>query len=31
LDYYQGILQHLKRWERPVPQIKKSTDAPETI
>ena len=21
IDYYQGILQHLKRWEKPVPQI----------
>ena len=21
IDYYQGILQHLKRWEKPAPQI----------
>ncbi len=26
LAYYQGIMQHLKKWEKPAPQIKKSTD-----
>ena len=31
LNYYQGILQYLKRWEKPVPQIKKSGDVPEII
>ena len=25
VDYYQGILQHLKRWEKPAPQITKKT------
>ena len=23
INYYQGILQHLKRWEKPAPQIAK--------
>jgi len=31
VNYYQGVLQHLKRWEKPVPQIIKTADAPETI
>lgn len=25
-DYYQGILQHLKRWEKPAPQIEKNPE-----
>jgi hypothetical protein len=31
VNYYQGVLQHLKRWEKPVPQIIKTADAPEII
>ena len=30
IDYYRGVLQHLKRWEKPVPQILKPTNALET-
>lgn len=26
LDYYQGVFQHLKRWEKRVPQIKRVAD-----
>ncbi|MBC8277183.1 MAG: hypothetical protein H8E46_03055 [FCB group bacterium] len=26
VDYYQGIVQHLKKWEKPAPQIPKSHD-----
>ena len=25
LDYYEGIVQHLKRWEKPAPKISKKT------
>lgn len=25
IEYYQGILQHLKHWEKPAPQIVKKT------
>ena len=31
VNYYQGVLQHLKRWEKPVPQNTKIEDTPETI
>ena len=31
IDYYQGVLQHLKRWEKPVPQISKATDNTDHI
>jgi len=31
VNYYQGVLQHLKRWEKPVPQITKIADTSETI
>jgi len=31
LDYYQGVLQHLKRWEKPVPQISKTPQSLEII
>jgi hypothetical protein len=31
IDYYQGILQHLKRWEKPAPQIAKKPEHGETI
>ena len=31
VDYYQGVLQHLKCWEKPAPQITKKTELPETI
>ena len=31
IDYYRGVLQHLKRWEKPVPQIPKPTDIADTI
>jgi hypothetical protein len=30
IDYYRGVLQHLKRWEKPVPQIPKPVDITET-
>lgn len=26
IEYYQGILEHLKRWEKPVPQIVKKAE-----
>lgn len=26
LDFYQGVFQHLKKWEKPVPQIKPVVD-----
>ncbi len=26
IDYYQGILQYLKRWEKPAPQIEKNPE-----
>lgn len=26
IDYYQGILQHLKRWEKPAPQLVKKVE-----
>jgi len=26
LNYYQGIVQYLKKWEKPAPQIKKSSE-----
>ena len=26
IEYYQGILQHLKRWEKPAPQIVKKVE-----
>lgn len=29
LEYYRGVLQHLHRWEKPVPQIPKATELPE--
>lgn len=31
IDYYQGILQHLKRWEKPAPQIAKKTEQGDDI
>jgi len=31
VDYYQGILQHLKRWEKPAPQITKKTELQENV
>ena len=31
IDFYQGILQHLKRWEKPAPQIAKKPEHGETI
>lgn len=31
IDYYEGILQHLKRWEKPAPQIMKKADENEAI
>lgn len=31
LDYYKGVVQHLKRWEKPAPQLKKEADVSETI
>jgi len=30
VEYYRGVLQHLKRWEKPVPQIPKPIDITET-
>ena len=27
INYYQGILQHLKRWEKPAPQITQTKTA----
>lgn len=29
IDYYRGVLQHLKRWEKPAPQMPKPTSIPE--
>jgi len=29
IDYYQGILQHLKRWEKPAPQLVKKNEESE--
>jgi len=29
IDYYQGILQHLKRWEKPAPQLSKKVEEGE--
>ena len=29
VDYYQGILQHLKRWERPAPRIAQKSEVGE--
>ena len=29
IEYYQGILQHLKRWEKPAPQIVKKAEENE--
>lgn len=26
LDYYQGVLQHLKKWEKPAPQLRPKAD-----
>ncbi|MCH7497890.1 MAG: hypothetical protein IH971_08570 [Candidatus Marinimicrobia bacterium] len=31
IEYYQGILQHLKRWEKPAPQIVKKAEENEAI
>jgi hypothetical protein len=31
VEYYQGILQHLKCWEKPAPQITTKTELPEAI
>jgi len=31
IHYYQGILQHLKRWEKPAPQIAKEPENGEPI
>lgn len=31
INYYQGVLQHLKRWEKPAPQIKKPAEIAENI
>lgn len=31
IDYYQGVMQHLKRWEKPVPQITKKPEQGEDI
>lgn len=29
ITYYQGLLQHWKRWEKPAPQIARKTEFPE--
>jgi len=31
IDYYQGILQHLKKWEKPAPKITKNPEQDESI
>ena len=31
IDYYQGIVQYLKKWEKPAPQINKSIDDSDEI
>jgi hypothetical protein len=31
INYYQGIVQYLKKWEKPVPQIPVKEIEPETI
>jgi len=31
LDYYKGILQHLKKWEKPAPKMPPKTNADSSV
>ncbi|MBN4056287.1 hypothetical protein JYT20_01045 [Rhodothermus sp. AH-315-K08] len=31
LDYYRGVLQHLKKWEKPAPQLKTKPELAEAL
>ena len=31
LNYYQGVLQYLKKWEKPAPQLKQIAGSAESV